>query len=105
MIIYEYCCLLWHYVLQFKKLRYDLTNTCRFTYLQLGRDSINLFHLKICHFKTIHRTTFISFWIFDFINEIENFHFIHAMLIASLIMLEIQGDEQEKRFIAIICKE
>ena len=43
-------------------LRYDLPNGC--TYLQLGRDFINLFYLNICHFKTIHRTTFLSFWIF-----------------------------------------
>ena len=25
----------------------------------------------------IHLTTFLSFWIFDFINKIEIFHFIH----------------------------
>ena len=56
-------------------LRYYLPNG--FTYLQLGRDFINLFYLNICHFKTIRRTTFLSFWIFDFINKIENFHFIH----------------------------
>jgi len=57
------------------KLRYDLPNG--FTYLQLGIDFINLFYLNICHFKTNHRTTFLSFWIFDFINKIEKFHFIH----------------------------
>jgi len=44
-----------------------------FTYLQLGRDFINLFYLNIWHFKTIHRTTFLSFWIFDFINKIIHF--------------------------------
>jgi len=56
-------------------LRYDLPNG--FTYLQLGREYINLFYLNIWHFKTIHRTTFLSFWIFYFINKIENFHFIY----------------------------
>ena len=56
-------------------LRYDLPNG--FTYLQLGRDFINLFYLNICHLKTIHRTPFLSFWIFDLINKIEHFHFIH----------------------------
>ena len=40
-------------------LRYDLPN--EFTYLQLGRNFINLSYLNICHFKTIHRTTFLSF--------------------------------------------
>jgi len=63
-----------HYVKLFH-LTYDHPNG--FTYLQLGRDFINLFYLNIWHFKTIHRTTFLSFWIFDFINKIENFHFIH----------------------------
>jgi len=56
-------------------LRYDLPNG--FTYLQLGRDFMHFFYLNICHFKTIHRTTFLSFLIFDFINKIEIFHFIH----------------------------
>ena len=58
-----------------QSLTYDHPNG--FTYLQLGRDVINLFYLNIWHFKTIHRTTLLSFWIFDFINKIENFHFIH----------------------------
>jgi len=35
-----------------------------------------IFYLNICHFKTIHRTAFLSFYLFDFINKIENFHFI-----------------------------
>jgi len=56
-------------------LTYDHPNG--FTYLQLGRDFINLFYLNIWHLKTIHRTTFLSFWIVDFINKIENFPFIH----------------------------
>jgi len=48
-----------------------------FAYLQLGKDFINFFYLNIWHFKTSHRTTVLSFWIIDFINIIENFHFIH----------------------------
>jgi len=64
------------HVLSVLFLRYNLPNG--FTYLQLERDFINLFYLNICHFKTINRTTFLSFWIFFyFINKIENFHFIH----------------------------
>jgi len=60
----------------FDYLTYDHPNG--FTYLQLGRDFINLFLFKYTwHFKTIHRTTFLSFWIFDFINKIEKFHLIH----------------------------
>jgi len=55
-------------------LRYDLPNG--FTYLQ-KRFYKPFFFLNICHFKTIHRTPFLSFWIFDFINKIENIHFIH----------------------------
>jgi len=35
------------------------------------------FFKNICHFKTIHRTTFLSFWIFVFLNKIEIFRFIH----------------------------
>jgi len=58
-----------------RPVRYDLPNG--FTYLQLGKDLINLFYLNICHLKTIHRKTFLSFWIFDFINKIENVHFIY----------------------------
>jgi len=44
-----------------------------FTYFQLGRDFINLFYLNIWHFKTIHHKTFLSFWIFDFMNKFEIF--------------------------------
>ena len=38
------------------------------------------FYLNICHFKTIHHTAFLSFCFFDFINKIENFHFIYIEL-------------------------
>jgi len=36
-----------------------------------------LFYLNICRFKSIHRTAFLRFCFFDFINTIENFHFIY----------------------------
>jgi len=35
------------------------------------------FNINICHFKTIYRTAFLSFYFFDFIKQIEKFHFIH----------------------------
>ena len=56
-------------------LRYDLPNG--FTYKFAPRKRFyKLFYLNIYHFNTIHRTTFLSFWIFDFINKIENCHFL-----------------------------
>ena len=35
------------------------------------------FIFKAAVLQTIHHTTFLNFWIFDLINKIENFHFIH----------------------------
>jgi len=56
-------------------LRYDLPNG--FTYLQLGRNFINLFLFKYMPFYDDPPHNISQFLDFDFINKIENFHFIH----------------------------